>query len=317
MQCPLVSAIILCYNHAQFVTECLEGVKSQNYPNLELVVCDDASQDASAGVIQAWLARSGIPHRFLRHETNQGLCRSLNHAISVSRGNYISGIGADDAWLPGKLLTQVEMIERLPQKVGLVYSNALQVDEAGNVLSQRFIEAHGHVEPMPQGNIQQALWEGNFIPAMTTLVRRECYDKVGRFDEDLFYEDWDMWLRIARCFEFAYSDHVSAKYRLVSTSMARSQVSRMADSTCQICVKHLKAGCLDGKTRTTAAHWLYNYAIASYEHKSPKHRRNLLQALRFKPTPGLALRCICAVCGIGPERFGRMRRILQERSFGA
>jgi glycosyltransferase involved in cell wall biosynthesis len=252
----------------------------------------------------------------LRHDTNQGLCRSLNHAISVSRGEYISGIAADDFWLPGKLLTQVEMFGRLPQKVGVIYSNAMQMDESGSVLSQRFIEAHGHLEPMPQGNIQQALWEGNFIPAMTTLVRRKCYCEVGPFDESLFYEDWDMWLRIARSFEFAYSDRVSAKYRLVSRSMVRTQFGRILDSTCQICAKHLKAGDLGKTIRLAAADRLYNYAIACYENNTAKHKRNLLQAFRFRPTPGLALRCIFALCGVGHERFARMRQVLQRQSPG-
>ena len=96
MQYPLVSAIVLCYNQARFVTECLEGVKAQNYPNLELIVNDDASKDDSASVIQAWLAQGGIPHCFLRNQTNQGLCRSLNNAISQSRGKYTAGIAADD-----------------------------------------------------------------------------------------------------------------------------------------------------------------------------------------------------------------------------
>ena len=64
MRYPLVTAIVLCYNHARFVVECLESVKAQNYPNLELIVNDDASRDDSAAVIQAWLSKNNIPHRF-------------------------------------------------------------------------------------------------------------------------------------------------------------------------------------------------------------------------------------------------------------
>ena len=184
---------------------------------------DDASRDDSAAVIQAWLAKSNIPHRFLRNTTNQGLCRSLNKALSHARGKHICCIAADDVWLPDKLLTQVKMMERLPEKVGVVYSDALQMDEGGEILPERFTAANKSFAVMPQGNILQTLWEGNFIPAMTTLVRRECYNRVGLFDENLFFEDWDMWLRIAHCFEFAYSDCVSAKYRLVSSSMVRAQ----------------------------------------------------------------------------------------------
>jgi glycosyltransferase involved in cell wall biosynthesis len=97
---PLVSAIMLCYNQARFVVECLDGIKAQNYPNLELIVHDDASKDDSVAVIKGWLSKnSGIRHRFLRSESNLGICRSLNRAMSHTRGKYICGITADDIWL--------------------------------------------------------------------------------------------------------------------------------------------------------------------------------------------------------------------------
>jgi hypothetical protein len=113
-------------------------------------------------------------------------------------------------------------MERLPSKVGIVYSNAIEIDEEGRAFAQRFIEAHGHFEPMPTGNLLETLWRGSFIPAMATLVRRECYEKVGLFDENLFFEVWDLWLRLASSFEFAYSNRISAKYRVVSNSMVRA-----------------------------------------------------------------------------------------------
>jgi glycosyltransferase involved in cell wall biosynthesis len=314
MQYPLVSAIVLCYNQARFVIECLEGVKAQQYPNLELIANDDASQDGSVAVIQAWLAESGIRHRFLRNQTNQGLCRSLNNAISQSRGKFISGIAADDVWLPGKLRAQVEIMERLPGRYGVLYTDALQMNEHGKILEGRFIERYRRFGKMPEGNIYVTLWKGNFIPAMTTLIKRECYEKVGLYDEALYYEDWDMWLRIARGFEFAYSNEISAKYRIVSTSMMQSQANRIVDAGCQICRKHLRAANLEHDAKTAAALLFYNYAIASYEHKTLKHKRNLLQALRFRPTPGLALRCLFAICGVGSERFAHLRRLLQVQS---
>jgi glycosyltransferase involved in cell wall biosynthesis len=313
MQYPSVTAMVMCYNHARFVTECLESVRAQNYPNLELIINDDASQDDSVEVIKQWLAKTDIRHRFLRSEKNQGLCRSLNRALSQAQGKYISGIAADDAWLPGKLLTQVEMLEQLPASVGVVYSDAFQMDEQGRVLPERFIEAHRSFSTMPTGNLQALLWGGNFIPPMTTLVRRECYQAVGLFDESLYYEDWDMWLRIARQFEFAYSEHVSAKYRLVSTSMIRSQYSRINQCMCQVCLKHLRQGYLRGASREAAAFQLYNRAIYSFECASPGCRRNLLWALRYRPTPGLMLRLLLACSGLGPETFSRIRGVLARR----
>jgi glycosyltransferase involved in cell wall biosynthesis len=288
MQYPLVSAIVICYNHGRFVIECLEGVKAQQYPNLELIVHDDASRDNSAAVIQAWLAKCDIPNRFLRQKTNQGVCRSLNHALSHASGKYVSGIAADDVWLPGKLLTQVELMERLPDKVGVVYSDALQMDEEGKLLQWKFIEGHRRFEAMPEGNIHNVLWEGNFIPPMTTLVRRECYRQTGPFDETLFYEDWDMLLRLSRSFDFVYSPEISAKYRFVATSMARSQKARMLDATCRMCVKHLDQGDLSQDARHLALRKLFECAITSVWNRTPEHKRNFLKAMRIALGDALA-----------------------------
>lgn len=281
MQYPLVSAIVLCYNHAPFVIECLEGVKAQQYPNLELIVHDDASSDNSTVLIQAWLAKCGIPARFLKRTTNQGLCRSLNFALSQASGKYISGIAADDVWLPGKLLRQVELMERLPDKVGIVYSDAFQMDEQGEPLADKFIEAHRRFKTMPEGNIHNILWEGNFIPAMTTLVRSKCYRQAGPFDESLFYEDWDMWLRISRSFDFVYSPEISAKYRFVATSMARSQRARMLDASCQICAKHLNQADLAQDAKRQAMRKLFEFTFTSIREKTPKRGQNFLTAMRM------------------------------------
>jgi len=304
---PLVSAVVLCYNHEKFVGECLEGVKAQDYPNLELIVNDDASQDGSVRVIETWLARSGIPHRLLTSETNQGLCRSLNRALSHARGKYISGIAADDVWLSEKLRSQVALMERLPGEVGVVYSDALQMDEEGRVLEKRFLETYGRFDQPPTGNIQLALWKDNFIPAMTTLVKRDCYDQVGLFDEALCYEDWDMWLRISRRFEFAFAQEISAKYRIVSNSMMQSQKQRILDSACQVCAKHLKGNQLSPEARGAAIAQLHRKAIATFSCGTPAHRRNLMQALRYGLAVRTAMRLLFACCGLRANHFKRLR----------
>lgn len=313
MSYPLVSAIVLCYNQARFVVECLEAVKAQDYPNLELIINDDASKDDSVAVIDEWLAKNNISHHFLKNKTNQGICRSLNNSFKIARGKYVSGIAADDVWLPGKFRTQVELLEGLPNRVGVVYSDALQMDENGKLLPEKFIHAHRHFDTMPAGNLQKILWENNFIPAMTTLTRRECFDRVGPYDSDLFFEDWDMWLRISRSYEFVYSDQVSAKYRLVGASMVRSQWPRLVDAMCQVCVKHLKSGQLDPEVRQIAAAKLHTLSTVSFEQKSLHHKQNLLQAMKYRPTLGILARCLLALCGVRAEGFERIRSVFRGK----
>ena len=314
MEHPLVSALVLCYNQAQYVVECLEAIKAQNYPNLEIVVNDDASKDDSVAVIETWFARNNISHRLLKNQTNQGICRSLNNAVRNSRGKYLSGIASDDVWLPGKLRNQVEWMERLPEKVCLVYSDALQMDERGNLLPGRFIGVdgrHDSSQPMPQGDVHLALWKGNFIAPMTTLIRRGCFDKVGLYDETLFAEDWDMWLRLSRHYEFAFSPEVSAKYRIVTTSATRKNFGRLVDDMCRTCLKHLQSGDLAPEARRAASARLHALASSSFVQKSDRHKHNLMQAMKYRPTAGMLARCALAWTGLDATGFQKMRTIVR------
>ena len=312
---PLVSAIVLSYNQARFAVECLESIKAQDYPNLELIINDDASKDNSVAVIEEWLAKNPqIPSLFIKSKTNLGICRSLNNAYRAAKGKYMSGIAADDMWLPNKLRHQAGLMESLPAKVGLVYSDAMQMDEQGNDLPLKFYEDAGRnrfFSKMPQGDVQIELWQANFIAPMTTLIRRECFDKVGLYDENLFAEDWDMWLRISRHYEFVFSPQLSARYRIVGTSATRNNFGRLMDDMCKTCIKHLKAGGLPAPVRRAAGVKLHSLAAASFAYKSPRHKQNLTQAMKYRPTGGAALRLALAWSGLSGSDFERFRSALR------
>lgn len=218
-QQPLVSMTIFCYNHERFIEECLEGVRAQTYQHTELIIMDDASTDHSVAVIREWIARHNIDCLFIAHEQNQGVSRTVNEAFARARGKYISPCSGDDVWLPDKLEKQVPIMESLPDDYGLVYSDAFTIDHDGTLLPKKFIETHRKFDPVPNGDVRAALLEGNFIPGMTMLLRRGAPEQVGSYDPTLGYEDWDMMLRLAQRYKFAYSPHISVKYRVRASSL--------------------------------------------------------------------------------------------------
>lgn len=218
---PLVTVIALCYNHARFVIECLDSIRNQTYPHLQIIIMDDCSRDDSVEIVQEWINRYGIACKFIAHQKNQGLCRTLNEALVHATGKYVAMVACDDAWMPNRIATQITVMETLPDTVGVVYSDAIVMDESGLFLEDSFLTRHcKHPNDPPSGDIFEKLVSANnWIPAMSTLVRRACYDVVGSYDERLVYEDWDMWLRISARFDFHYLPGLIARYRLVSTSM--------------------------------------------------------------------------------------------------
>jgi glycosyltransferase involved in cell wall biosynthesis len=239
---PLVSMIVVCYNQSRFVVETLESVKAQTYKTTQLIIVDDCSSDDSVAVIDNWVRKNGIDCTFIRHQKNQGICKSLNDVLAVVTGKYVSMVASDDVWLPDKIARQVEIMESQPDHVGVVYSDAFQMDEHGHTLPDMFIAAHRKLPEMPQGQILNVLLEGNFIPGMTTLIRRSCYDQVGLYDENLPWEDWDMWMRLARHYSFLYSPTPSAKYRRHQKSLSQSDHAAMLKGSFKTCLKQFGLG---------------------------------------------------------------------------
>ena len=238
---PLVSAIVTCYNHERFVAECLNGIKDQTYRNIQVIMADDFSQDKSVEVIDHWIKANNMDCTFIRHSENKGLCKSINEALSHAAGKYVAMTSTDDVWLPDKLENQVAMMEELGDEYAVLYSDALRIDANSAPLPKGFIETYSSFLKAPSGDIFPELIQRNWIPAMTTLIRASVYKSVGTYDENLWYEDYDMWLRIARHYKFFYDGRISAKYRVIPTSMTHNPINKenSLDSLALIFFKYL------------------------------------------------------------------------------
>jgi len=300
---PLVTAFVGCYNHSRFVEECLDSVRRQTYPNLQVIIFDDCSKDNSVSVIDAWPKKHRLDWQFIPHARNIGICASLNEVLRLARGKYISMVAADDVWLPDKTTRQVEMMEQLPEDVGVLYSDAFQIDENGHGLPQMFIETHRKFVAPPEGFLFDVLWEGNFIPAMTTLIRRECFTQVGTYDEDLCFEDWDMWMRISRTFRFAYDKIPAAKYRIVSRSAARAMSEAMCRSEELFRVKYFCRGWLNAEQGRSVALVLDEVVWRLYQVGSHIPLRCKIELLKQDCSAKTVCLILCSTCGLSFARF--------------
>src|SRR6185312_4924818 len=129
MEQPLVTIGAIGYNNARYVIETLESIKSQTYPNVELIVTDDCSTDKSVvGLITEWLKSYNHPYQFIIHDKNKGAPAACNEVIRRAKGKYISLIATDDILMPDKTRLQVEMLEKAGGNVGAVYSDAFIID---------------------------------------------------------------------------------------------------------------------------------------------------------------------------------------------
>ena len=216
---PLVTIVTPCYNHEQFVVEALESVKNQTYTNIQHIIIDDFSTDNSVRVIEKWIEENEYKCTFIKHDKNQGICKTLNESISLTKGKYWGGCTSDDAFLPEKIQKQVGILESVGDEVACVYSDSYLIDGQSNPIDGHFISLNRKFITPPSGDIFSILMEGNFIPGMTVLMKVSVFNELGVYDEKLSFEDYDLYLRVASKYNWYYSTYVSTKYRLHNNNL--------------------------------------------------------------------------------------------------
>ncbi len=216
--CPKVSVFIATYNHARFLPECINSILAQTYQDFEIVIVDDGSTDGSDMILVDYHRRypEKIKHLWHPGHVNKGISVTCNLAIKNTRGKYLAWLGSDDVWYPEKLMKQVAQLD-LDPGLGFVYSYAEHIDEQGNKLPGMDGEDIT-LGPNPVG----CMILSNRIPALTVLIRRECLEDVGLFDESLIYSDWDLFTRIFARWRVGFLDQPLALYRLHSSNISKN-----------------------------------------------------------------------------------------------
>ena len=131
MDKALVSVIIPAFNAAANIRQTLNSVLAQTYQEIEVIVVDDGSSDATSAIVEEFVARD--PRFQLVRQSNAGVGAARNTAIRKARGKYIAPLDADDFWFPEKLEKQVACIEQCGDETGLVYCWSTLIDRARRV----------------------------------------------------------------------------------------------------------------------------------------------------------------------------------------
>lgn len=237
-QNPLVTVICACYNQEKFILDSLNSVKSQTFQNFELIIWDDASKDNSVKVIEHWMSNNPQYNvKFVKHDTNKGICASLNECFLLSKGKYIQILALDDHIEPDKLERHVGILEKSSNQHALVFSDAYIMDDNSELCQNRFIAYHMNYLNIHTGNFFKQLLSLNFIPAMSVLLKRSVIDVVGLWDEQLIFEDYDMWLRISERFDFIFDATPSVTYRMHANNTHKLMSKELRLSTFKMFLK--------------------------------------------------------------------------------
>lgn len=220
---PTISVIIPVYNGQRTIRETIESVLNQTFADFELIVIDDGSQDGTLAIVNS-INDSRIK---IFSYPNAGVSVSRNRGIDKTQGEFISFLDADDLWTKDKLEAQLKALQENPQ-AALAYSWTNWIDEFG-----QFLRPGGHITV--NGKAYDKLLVRDFIESGSNpLIRQEALDKVGGFDSSITHgEDWEMWLRIATCYEFVAVPSAQILYRVYPESVS-FDIRKMAEGSLQV-----------------------------------------------------------------------------------
>lgn len=219
---PLVTVICLCYNHEQFVVESLNSVMNQDYPFIELIVVDDCSTDQSKEIILKWC--NDHPNvQFFASTNNLGSTKAFNKGLSAAKGDFIIDLACDDVLLPKCVSLQIKAFEESSFKnLGIVYGNAELITETCEHSSYYFPVDWDKktIEERKTGDIYLSVISGgNSICSVSSMVKKTVFDDLKGYDENLAYEDLDLWIRASRKYEVDYIDEILMQKRISGSSL--------------------------------------------------------------------------------------------------
>ncbi len=214
-----VSVIIPSYNGAAYIAQTLASVLAQPVDGLEVLLVDDGSTDATVAIAQ------GLNDARLRviQLANGGVCKARNRGLAEARGRFICLLDHDDWWLPHKLPRQLQAMDRHPE-AGVVFSSFVRWfpnAPGGTFAPPESLAACAEFQVTDDTDADFSGWIHHqflldcWMLTSTSMFRREVFERCGTFDESLpFSEDWDLWLRVAREFQFVQLRRPTTLYRM-------------------------------------------------------------------------------------------------------
>jgi glycosyltransferase involved in cell wall biosynthesis len=207
---PTISVIIPVYNGEKTIEETIQSVLNQTFSDFELIVVNDDSKDATLEKV----ATIDDPRLNVVSFENAGVAVSRQRGFSLSTGKFIAFLDADDLWAPEKLAAQYQALQDYPQ-ARVAYCWTDLIDESGKFLREScHITANGNV-------YAQLLLSCFVVSGSNPLIDRTAFLEVGGFDVKLAAsQDFDLYLRLAACYQYVAVPFPYVLYRVTRGSMS-------------------------------------------------------------------------------------------------
>lgn len=199
-----VSIIIPTHNRSELLKKAISSVLDQTFKDWEAIIVDDHSTDNTREVVDGF-GEEKI--KYIKNMGKNGPSVARNKGIAVASGEYVAFLDDDDEWLPKKLEKQIAILDSCTKDVCGIYSNRLMINK---LTGETYSENPG--ARTLRGNLLSQLMIKNPIHTSTLVVKRECFDQIGYFDESMQYmEDRDLFIRLSMNWDIEYLDEPLTK----------------------------------------------------------------------------------------------------------
>lgn len=199
---PLVSVIMGTYNRAAIIPRAIDSVRAQDFKDWELIVVGHCTPDNTAEVVARYQDPRISFHNMPDRKPDTGSATKNYGIKNFARGKIISYLDDDDQWRPQFLSTMAGYLLKHPEAM-ISYCRSMYRDKEtgkrvwGNPF-QRFM--HGYSK--------EKLQRYNFLNVNCVVHRKGLLEEVGYWNTDLFFNDYDLWLRISQKYDFHYINKV-------------------------------------------------------------------------------------------------------------
>ncbi|MBT4792932.1 MAG: glycosyltransferase [Halobacteriovoraceae bacterium] len=249
---PKVTIMVITYNQEDYVCEALDSILIQDYPNIEVVVADDASKDRTPEILKEYERKFPEIFKIILNKKNLGITGNSNIAFNASTGDFLVGLGGDDAFLPGKISAQVYEFQK-DEKVVLCYHPVEIFDsETGEILH---ISNQSDSEDV--SSARDIIEKGGIPGAASVMTRKSACPKEG-FDPKIpCVSDWLYFIETALNGKIVKVDGVLGRYRKHSQGTSQKTYELLEESLRvmdRVVEKHpehkwLESCCRKGKAR--------------------------------------------------------------------
>lgn len=216
MSRPLVSIVTPSYNQASWLEETIESVLAQDYPNIEYIIVEGGSTDASAEIVRRYEDRIG----WWTSQPDTSQAEALNYGLSRAKGDLLTWINSDDTLLPEAVSRLVAEFERDPELV-LVYGDAIYTDEESR-----------RTGPLPARPWDVPLMLRTFechVVQPASIFSKQGWDAAGPLREDrAWFFDFEFFMKLSKVGTAKQINEPFATYRLHSTSKSVGDPLRRA-----------------------------------------------------------------------------------------